>query len=267
MENINQEAVEKDNIITDPVPAKKTLFKPIYLLIAALLIIAILIIGWTVFTPKPKTPEKVVDNAKKAVLVEKAAEKAGYSIFWNGNKNDNTGRNIIADDTRKTSATHYDYVGLGYPEQYPENIMMALGVFKGWEKIENSTDVYILLENPISQKTFKGRLTFSPSSLNSLTTESGQKNITTVLMVDDLNYGPKTEKDWTYDNVTMPFDTNDLALFEKTIKVGDVVAVRTILENVPGYQIVRKDDKGVSVVSKVIVRRFGGASELFKELK
>jgi len=267
MENINQETLDKTEINTGPVSAKKPFLKPIYLLIVAVLIIALLIIGWVFFMPKPKTPQKVTNNTPKTVSAQEAVTKAGYGIFWQGDKNDKTGRNIIADDTRKTSTTHYDSVGLNYAEENPENIMMALGVFKGWEAIENSTDTYILLENPINKKILKGRLTFSASSLNSVSNPSGQKNVTTALMVEDLNYGPKTEKDWINDYVSRPLEENSLALFEKAIKVGDVVAVRTILENMPGYQIVRKDDKGVSVVSKVVIRRFGGSSQLLKELK
>lgn len=270
MENINQPVIDQvqANINADPPPVvKKTFLKPIYLLIPVFLIIILLLIGFSIFQARSDKQDEVAKDTKVTVFAEEAARKAGYKIYWNGNKNDHTGRNIIADDSRKTSTTHYDSVGLNYPEQYPENIMMALGVFKGWEAIEKSTDVYLLLENPISKNIFKGRVTFEPSTLNSLSGPSGQKNITTVLMVEDLNYGPANEKDWTYDYVSMPFETNDLTIFEKAIKAGDVVAVRTILENEPGYQIVRKDDKEVPVVSKVVIRRFGGAMQLIKELK
>ncbi|PIZ99831.1 MAG: hypothetical protein COX78_01410, partial [Candidatus Levybacteria bacterium CG_4_10_14_0_2_um_filter_35_8] len=196
MENINQESTEKVKVNTDPVFTKKTFFKPIYLFISAFLIITLLLIVWVIFQPESKTSEKTADNTKKMVSVEEAVEKAGYKIYWNGNKNDNTGRNIIADDTRKTSTTHYDSVGLGYQEAYPDNIMMALGVFKGWEKIENSTDIYILLENPTTKNIFKGRITFENSFLNLITSGNSKQNTPTLFLVEDLNYGPATEKTW-----------------------------------------------------------------------
>lgn len=256
MEDVSGQTVE-----TNYVPPKKTLYKVIYFVVSALLVIGFILFVWRVFTPEQKvtTPKETASVTSKEL-----AAKAGYTITWSGDNSDTSGRSIIAGDERENSAVHLDSIGLNYPQQNPENPMLALGVFKEWEMIPNSTDVYLLLENPITKTIFKGRITFSRSSLNSITTPSGTRNDTTILMVDDLNYGPKT-KDSTGDSIIIPrVDIYNFALFDKVIKAGDIVAVRNIVEY--GSEKVRKDDNGVAVISKVIIRRFGGVQQFYNEI-
>ncbi|PIY94489.1 MAG: hypothetical protein COY68_02930 [Candidatus Levybacteria bacterium CG_4_10_14_0_8_um_filter_35_23] len=263
MENINQESTEKVKVNTDPVFTKKTFFKPIYLFISAFLIITLLLIVWVIFQPESKTSEKTADNTKKMVSVEEAVEKAGYKVSWNGNKNDTTGRSIIADNSRDSTTTFQDSVAMANLEQNPQNIVFGLGVFKGWETIANSKDVYILLENPQTKKSYKGRITFDDSAFNFV----DNRNVKTLFLVEDMNYGPTTKTGFDASGYYfLVFETNPKEDSQKAIKTGDVIGFRGLLEDT-AKQIVKKDSSGVSVIHKVYLRRFGGSSELIKELK
>jgi len=262
MENVDQETAEV-NVNSSPVPVRKTLFKPVYLAAFAVLIIALLVIGWIVFLPKPKAPQKTAVNAPQTVSAREAAAKVGYGILWQGDKNDNTGRSLIADDARDTSTTVIDSVALANPEQNPQNITLGLGVFKGWETIANSKDVYMVLENPLTKKTFKGRITFENSAANLV----DSKNIQTLFLVEDMNYGPTTKTGFDASGYYfLVFETNTKEISQKAIKIGDVIGVRGLLENT-AEQVVKKDSNGISVIQKVYLRRFGGITELRKELQ
>lgn len=262
MENVNPEPTDQIQVNPAPVSTKKTIFKPFYLLVITVLVIAVLVVVVMTFLPKSKTTDKITESTNKTTVVQKAVEKAGYKVSWNGNTSDSTGRSIIANDKRETSTIISDSIALANPEQDPQNITFGLGVFKEWETIPNSKDVYMILENPLTKRSFKGRITFE-DSLNNLV---NNKNTQTLFLVEDMNYGPTTKESFAEGYYFLVFQENAKENSQKAIKAGDVVGARGLLVDT-AKQVVKKDDNGIFVIHKVFLRRFGGAGELFQELK
>ncbi|OGH05252.1 MAG: hypothetical protein A2W22_01370 [Candidatus Levybacteria bacterium RBG_16_35_11] len=203
-----------------------------------------------------KSPSEILPGSQKITpVLEAKAEIAGYKIIWQGDKNDTTGRTILASKERAKNK--------GFPDQfgYLNYQTAAIGTFKSFEKIPSSDDYYMVLEDPIKKGQIKVRLSAEVHSPDTSTV---------IFLVDNLDFINVRNK--AYEKI---FDftgsKSDLQKIEKIVKQGDIIyaGLHAVLIGDNGEiknANITRDKNGLIYADSIILRRFGGKEQIDKEL-
>lgn len=223
-------------------------------------------------------------------LLQERAQRAGYTLIYQGNRNDTVGRTVVARG-RQVDEKDWTVEDLGFGKAG----LGVRGIFEAWipdPKDPNQKErVYARLKNPITGTTWVVSIDLSQFDPNKRT----NAEIPTFFGVDNLNYGPAYIKEKTEAagrvglfgyQVPDPEDPpskkwkgfiDDFPEFYQMLRVegynlsdivkpGDYVHVGLIAMGVvDGKNVARKDLRGVGVAGVFIVRRFGGLAQWQKE--
>lgn len=197
--------------------------------------------------------------------LQEKAQKAGYSITWQGNVSDTTGKTVLFSKERLYSYWQEDKFGL------TNNGQWFRGEFIELEKIIDSKDYYLVLFDPINKKTYKGRIKISEDAK----AYSVNNEWKTMIYVDDLNF-----------NSSDKINDNKKILSELNISLGelsnkDVVRIFSkkdiIIMSFKRYLLLESANKSadfsrvmeydsteskVPLIEYVVIRRFGGEKAL-----
>ncbi len=224
---------------------RKPLF---YGLILGIILFAAIYIG-LYYSGNIASPKNLIKNNKPVTvnnispILQEKARKAGYEIIWQGDPNDTTGRTIMASEKRIGKDGFKDKFGwqefeVGKNRDIKINLR-GQGVFKKWEKIQDSKDLYAIYYTPEDlNKEEKIRVALAGVSLTSF-------------FQDNLNYGSKNNKIEQYKKLAKVTEDN------KLIKAGDIIVFFALpkFENkiITGVNF---DKSGVQVIEKLIIRKF-----------
>ncbi|MCL4354031.1 hypothetical protein M1349_00995 [Patescibacteria group bacterium] len=199
---------------------------------------------------------------QKVSIIEKKAKAAGYSIIWQGDKSDISGRTVLVSQERKFNG-YSDSFGwtnsTSYSDPNKQDFYKAMGVFQGWESIAKSKDKYIILINPNNKEEIKARIMI----------EKNPEGMITGLFVDNLNNNSKqpnnsSEKIDSFSNIS----SNTL---NKLIKIGDVVIAYmlplSIEKEVKTNFQAKRDINLKPITLSIVIRRFGGKAEIKNEIQ
>lgn len=139
-----------------------------------------------------------------------------------------------------------DYDQIKIPSQ--EYLDYFVGYFDHFENLENSSDIYIILNDQLNNK-YKFRLIFDKPTEN----KSNQVSIITSLSDEVLISTPfinyhKVIKT----NIIKPLYLLNSKIIEKLIKTNDAIVIVPL----PSYpELTAKDKNGVTIASEIILRR------------
>jgi|SRR3989344_317622 len=172
-----------------------------------------------IYTPTPPNPtskiNQLVDNIQ--ILSQK--------------EDDQEGRTIIYQDDKKR------YSGAG---EFPDKI---IGSFQAWELIENSSDRYLIIKNPISQEMLpKTRISFGTRPF------CNDIDNTTSLAVENILKNEVNELNKTMGNLSAEE-------FTQLIKKDDVLIAIPLVKDIDGITNIIYDGKGNICSSWIILRR------------
>jgi hypothetical protein len=231
--------------------------------IIILVILAILVL-WYLSTAKlmPNFLKPIGDKN-----ITSTTKIKSYEIAWQGNKNDKSGRTVLAKGQRSEElledkfywsvVTNKELKLIGYSH--------GIGVFKKWEGISGSKDRYLTLSNPDAKtektKELHIRVIFEPKITNSRALTYN----TTQLSVENLDYGFTTKSVAS----SVPIDYFN-KLVQKQIdilfKPGDIIAVYPVFLDIETAKkeksLMQKDENGYPIAQTVLIRRFGGRDTL-----
>jgi len=214
-----------------------------------------------------QTPKEKIVNP----VLASEAKKAGYSIVWGGNIADTTGRTVLA-SSQRTYENYKDVFGWSQADfGGHSDFGRGVGIFKEWQAISGSKDFYVVLENPLTQQEFTARILVEKSDLSSpFEDKQLMGGNRTRLEVENLNItDPKSSK--MFQRIGF-FYNLDIKIINEIIKPGDVVAVYTIPLSSSEIKsssdtFIKMDKNSVPAIVSLTIRRFGGKSEIDKELK
>jgi hypothetical protein len=236
------------------------------------------------YATAPQLGLNILDKEKYLSTVSPAlqekAQAVGYTIIYQGDPNDTTGRSVIAEDRQ----TDGEFDPLREDTGFGESMMGINGVFKAWvvkpSDPQQQNEIYALLENPLTQKSYLVDISlrvFDPS----------YKAQPTYFLVDNLDKGykdiavvgnePASITAFLSDNPNDPNKYKDPASFptfndllnkdeinlDSIAKPGDYIT--TITQGSLGKGNA-KDENGVAKINDFIVRRFGGTAEWNQEV-
>ena len=226
------------------------------------------------------------------------AKQAGYTIIYQGDPDDTTGRTIIAKNRESDGINSPVGEDLGFGE----TTSMITGVFKAWvpkpSDAQQQNDIYALLEDPSTKKDYLVDISLKPFDANN-------KTQSTFFVVDDLNKSYAQYGEWLrkrggwLPSAFIPEDINNPNAQPKTIDdfptFEDLLGKTGLSHNInlqntykdvslnldnlaqPGDYIVvwkqnspsagsAKDQNGINKATFFIVRRFGGTAEWNQEV-
>lgn len=198
--------------------------------------------------------------------VEGKAKKAGYDISWIGDKNDKTGRTMLAKGRRSEELLEDKFLWTMEIDEVHklQAPILGIGIFDHWESVIDSDDKYIVLTNPLSKFSIKARIVFEEQEASS---KAGFFKATQ-LVLENLDYGYKNQKA-SYSFSIGKFSDGNLNL-DKILKKGDVVSAYTIFldeeTRKTKKQMIIFDDQKIPVIGVLMIRRFGGIEQLNKEI-
>jgi hypothetical protein len=186
------------------------------------------------------------------------AKKAGYQIVWQGSSTDTTGRSVLLSKERvKTEQFPSDQFG------YLNDHTSFIGLVKEFEKIEKSNDYYLVINDPVIGWDIKTRLTAKKVAPGNNTTKFAIDNLSNAISSNSANSCFENLFDYTG-------TTPNREKIQKIIKPGDVVHVffKAVLKFENGIvkdTLITKDENGVGYADFVILRRFNGKDQIYKE--
>ena len=220
--------------------------------LTGILVLFLLIVGVEIITliSLPKINHPAVFSSKYFSPIANSLPK-GFSII-NQKKNDSIGRTIVFSTTTENNA--HQGIGIIYAPN-TKLIRSVVGAFDNWEKISSSSDRYLLLYNPITNKPLpKFRISFSHSIKSGITPPI---NKITLIEILDLTKVDKTNKEAVSDYKNI----NEIGEEELNtlLKRGDIVTLRMVYET---ETTVAKDTTGVPIVGSIFLRRLGGLKNI-----
>ncbi len=193
---------------------------------------------------------------QKELSVEEKAQKAGYSVAWVGDTEDGSGRTILASKDRARN--------IGFPDGfgYLNHRTAVIGIFKSFEKISSSNDLYIILENPINKEQIKIRISTEARFLDETTAQ---------FLVDNLQLITSKNISSIEQFLDYSGSEDNLQKIKKVIKPGDIIyaGLYTVLIADKGEikdADITRDRNGIAYADVVVLRRFEGKEQIDKEL-
>ncbi len=236
--------------------------KIIFIVIILAIIISIWYLAITLFSKDSKFSknEEIIGDYK---TVEKP-----YTIAYQGDKNDTSGRTILANGQRVEGLLE-DKFYWSWEHNTELNLIgytQAIGVFRQWEAIKDSKDLYLKLVNPDAKT--KDKIEFHVRVI--LDRKEGSEFIPTKLSVQNLDYGYSNNS--VSPTVPLGYIANlSQQEINTLIKPGDVITVYPVFLDIETAKKQRtlnqKDENGYFVAKKILIRRFGGKETILKELE
>ncbi len=210
-------------------------------------------------------------------LMAVKAFRAGYGLVHQGNYFDMVGRTVMADKSRYTPSLFDDLGGGANRVNEPPwwensnglaNRIYGAGIFKKWEEIGGEKDRYLFLTDPYGAGEIKFRLIFEPKA-------EFFGRFHSVICIDDLDFGSQELEALGSGGKPVFMPLGYLSDFspeeiERIFQPGDVVGFLLRYSGEPqGMPLkgeISTDGSNISVISSLILRRFGGQSQLEKDL-
>lgn len=243
------------------------LLKPIL----ALIVLVLIIFGFVYFYTGPGIEKIIPTQLTANNSLKEKAKSAGWKIAWVGDKNDTSGRTILAEGQRSEELLpdNFYWTLENNKELKLTGLAQGMGVFEKWEKIPNSKDYYMILKNPHSKLVATNKLT-ARIIIDDIKISTKTAVVRpTVLAVENLDYGFKNKTVAFAKDYARFADISDNVL-NKIIKPGDVVVIYPIFLNQEQMKAQKQlnliDEKKIPYALTVFVRRFGGKETTLSEL-
>ena len=150
------------------------------------------------------------------------------------------------------------------PEQYTvfdietqDRLIYTVGIFEGWENIDNSLDKYVLVKYPASAEIERYRVAFEDSNLF--------KDNMTSLAVENVKFRVNSKTQNPLEKTSDPSLVNlTYGVVNELIKKGDALILIPVFDP---PELSKTDSSQNLLVSWLILRRVGGRKILEKEIE